>query len=159
MKPFHRPLPKGTDTHVAIARHPLHPMLVTFPIAFYLGAFASDGAFWFSGDLFWARASMWLLGSATVMGTLAGLAGTIELLWVADIRHRAASWTHFVAAVMLLAVGAINWLFRLRDPIESILYEGIYLSGLGAALVGTAGWLGGKLVFEHQVGVEESDEN
>ncbi|MET0186930.1 MAG: DUF2231 domain-containing protein, partial [Achromobacter sp.] len=89
MKPFHRALPKGTDTHVAIARHPLHPMLVTFPIAFYLGAFASDGAFWFWGDPFWARASMWLLGSATVMGALAGLAGTIELLWVADIRHRA----------------------------------------------------------------------
>ena len=59
---------------------------------------------------------------------------------------------------MLLAVGAINWLYRIRAPIDAILYEGIYLSLLGAGLVGMAGWLGGKLVFEHQVGVHEEEQ-
>ncbi|MFA4914185.1 MAG: DUF2231 domain-containing protein [Comamonadaceae bacterium] len=159
MERFSRALPKGTVSQVAVAKHPLHPMLVTFPIAFYIGALGADAAFWFTADAFWARGSMWLLGGATVMGILAGITGTIELLSVPDIRHRAASWSHFVAAVMLLAVGAINWLYRIRAPIDAILYEGIYLSLLGAALVGMAGWLGGKLVFEHQVGVHEEDQD
>ena len=158
MERFSKPLPKGTTTQVAVARHPLHPMLVTFPIAFYIGALGADLAFWFTGDAFWARGAMWLLGAATCMGTLAGIAGTVELLAVRDIRERAASWSHFVAAVMLLSVGAINWLFRVRDPLESVVPQGIYLSALGAGLVGLAGWLGGKLVFEHQVGIHEEEQ-
>ena len=159
MERFSKPLEKGAVSQVHVARHPVHPMLVTFPIAFYIGALGADAAFWFSGDTFWTRGAMWMLGAATIMGALAGLAGTIELLAVRDIRHRPASWSHFVAAVMLLSVGAINWLFRVRDPIEAVLPQGIYLSALGACLVGIAGWLGGKLVFEHQVGIEEDEED
>jgi len=158
MEKFSKAMPVGTTSQVAIARHPLHPMLVTFPIAFYMGALGADAAFWFTGDEFWSRGALWLLGAATIMGTLAGITGTIELLSVPDIRHRAASWSHFVAAVMLLSVGAINWLFRLREPVDAILPQGIFLSALGAALVGMAGWLGGKLVFEHQVGIHEEDQ-
>jgi len=158
MEHFSKAPVKGTVSQIAVARHPLHPMLVTFPIAFYMGALGADVAFWFTGDDFWARASMWLLGAATLMGTLAGITGTAELLSVPDIRQRAASWSHFVAAVMLLSVGAINWLFRIRDPIGVVLYQGMYLSFLGAILVGVAGWLGGKLVFEHQVGIHEEDQ-
>ena len=159
MEKFSKALPVGTTSQVAVARHPLHPMLVTFPIAFYIGALGADAAFWFTGDDFWARGGLWLLGAATLMGILAGIAGTVELLWVPDIRHRAAAWSHFVVAVMLLSVGAINWLFRLREPIDAILPQGFFLSALGAALVGMAGWLGGKLVFEHQVGIHEEDQD
>src|SRR5690606_30416533 len=42
MEGLGKPLPTGTPTLVAFARHPLHPMLVTFPIAFLLGALGSD---------------------------------------------------------------------------------------------------------------------
>lgn len=158
MERFSKPLPTGTKSEVAIARHPLHPMLVTFPIAFYIGALGADAAYWFTADVFWTRAAIWLLGAATTMGALAGITGTIELFAVRDIRHRAASWNHFLAAVMLLAVGAINWMFRMREPIESVLPQGIYLSALTAAMVAVTGWLGGKLVFEHQVGIHEEEQ-
>ncbi|MEI2416837.1 DUF2231 domain-containing protein [Orrella sp. JC864] len=150
--------PKGTHTQVHIARHPMHPMLVTFPIAFLLGALASDAAYWFLQDGFWARASLWLVGAGTVMGILAGIAGTVELLAVAGIRRRAVSWSHFVAAVMLLAVGFINWVLRLPHGEPTVTLLNLYLSALGAGLVAIAGWLGGKLVFEHQVGIHEEEE-
>lgn len=158
MEKHGQPLPRGTHSNVAVARHPVHPMLVTFPIAFLLGALASDIAFLLLDEPFWARMSLWLLGAGTMMGILAGIAGTIDLLSVAGIRHRAAGWNHFVVAVMLLAVGFINWLLRLPDPAAVILSTGIYLSLLGALLVGVAGWLGGKLVFEHQVGIHDDDD-
>ena len=106
------------------------------------------------GDGFWARVSLWLLGVGTLMGTLAGVAGTIELLSVAGIRQRAAAWNHFVMAVMLLAVGFINWFSRLPDAEAAIFPIGIYLSFLGALLVALAGWLGGKLVFEDRVATQ-----
>lgn len=148
----------GAPTLVAFARHPLHPMLVPFPIAFLLGALATDLAFWYTADAFWARTSLWLLGAGSVMGVVAGLAGTVELLWVKDIRRRPASWNHFVLAVILLATAIINWVMRLQDPVGSIMPTGLYLSVLGGVLVGAAGWLGGKLVFEEQIAVNTGDD-
>lgn len=145
----------GTPTQVAVAGHPLHPMLVTFPIAFLLGALGSDAAFWWTADTFWARMSLWLLGAGTFMGIVASVAGAVELLAIRGIRYRAAGWSHFVSAVMLLSVAFTNWFIRVTDPAEAVIPFGIYLSLLGALLVAFAGWMGGKLVFEHQVGIHD----
>lgn len=153
MEKLATPLPKGTGTVVAISRHPLHPMLVTFPIALLICGLASDLAFlWFMDD-FWARVSLWLLGVGTLMGIIAGTTGAIELLFVGGIRRRAAAWNHFVMGTMLLAVSFTNWFWRLPDSSAAVLPLGMYLSFLGVVLVALTGWMGGKLVFEDEVGV------
>ena len=101
-------------------------------------------------------------GSGDVLaGVIAGLAGTAELLSGPGIRRRPESWTHAVAAMMLLSVIGANWGLRLFDPQAAILPWGMMLSLGGLVFVGLAGWQGGKLVFEHQMGVmiaEEKDE-
>lgn len=142
---------------MAVAGHPLHPMLVTFPIAFLLGTLASDLVYLYDGDPFWARMSIWLVGAGTVMGVAAGVTGTAELLSVRGIRRRPAAWNHFVVSVMLLAAAFANWMWRLDDPAAAIYPWGLALSVLTAALVGYAGWLGGSLVFEHQIGIEQEE--
>ncbi|MBJ7264470.1 MAG: hypothetical protein JHC61_12460 [Burkholderiaceae bacterium] len=52
MERFCKPVPEGSTTPMAVARHPLHPMLATFPIVFYIGALCADVACWFGGDEF-----------------------------------------------------------------------------------------------------------
>lgn len=158
MEKLAAPLPKGTGTVVAISRHPLHPMLVTFPIALLICAFASDIAFVLLSDDFWARMSLWLLGVGTFMGMLAGTTGAIELLSVAGIRRRAAAWNHFVMGTMLLSVSFTNWLSRIPDAVVAVFPLGIYLSFLGVLLVALTGWMGGKLVFEEEVGIHGGQE-
>ena len=153
MKKLGQPLPRSTRTAMAIARHPIHPMVVPFPIAFLLGVVATDLAFLFTEDAFWARVSLWLVGAGAILGIGAGIVGTLEMLLIRGIRHRAAAWNHFIMAVMLLAVAFINWLSRLDDPLGAVHGSGLYLSLLGAFLVAVAGWLGGDLVFEHYVGL------
>ena len=148
----------GAPTNVAVIRHPVHPMMANFPIAFLLTVIASDLAFLYFGDPFWARVSLWLVGAGTVMGVAAGIAGTVELLSVRRIRRRTASWSHFVSAVMLLSVSAANWGWRIGAPEEAILPWGIVLSAMCFMLVGMAGWLGGVLVFEHRIGVLDEEE-
>jgi uncharacterized membrane protein len=69
-----------------ISGHPLHPMLIPFPVAFLVGALASDLAFWGTGDGFWARASVWLIGAAIVMALLAAIAGVTDFLSEPRIR-------------------------------------------------------------------------
>ena len=55
----------------SIAGHPIHPMLVPFPIAFFVGAFVTDFAFWQTDVAFWSAASFWLLSAGLLMAALA----------------------------------------------------------------------------------------
>jgi uncharacterized membrane protein len=146
-----------THSNVAVAGHPLHPMLITFPIAFLLGAFASALVYLYDRDPFWARMSIWLIGAGTIMGTVAGVTGTAELLSVRGIRRFSRAWNHFVASVVMLAVAFANWMWRVGDVEAAIWPWGVYMSALTAGLVAFAGWLGGALVFEHQIVIEQEE--
>ena len=137
---------------VTVAGHPLHAMSVHFPIALVAGTLGLDLFYWFSGDPFFLRASVWSAGFAFWMGVIAALAGTAELLLVKGIRSRVGSWAHAVAAMMLLAVAGANWGVRLVAPGE-VIPHGLALSVLAAIFTGVAGWHGGKLVFSHGVGL------
>lgn len=141
-------------SRVAIRGHPVHPMLVHFPVAALLGLVASDAGYLYTGDAFWARASLWLSGVGALGGWVASLAGLLDLLWVARIRRLVTAWCHGVLAVMLLSLATLNWLARLDGMIDAILPWGLYLSLLTAGFIAATALLGGQLVYEQAVGVE-----
>lgn len=141
-----------TESKVAIAGHPIHAMMVSFPIAMTMCTLGADAFYWWTGDEFWARAGLWSIGMAFLMGLGAGVTGTVELLIVTGIRARSASWTHFVIAMMLLSILGANWGLRLTGYVDAVLPYGALLSLLGAGLTAVTGWHGGKLVFHHRLG-------
>lgn len=144
---FHR-----TESKIAIAGHPIHAMLVAFPVALAMCTLGADAFYWWTGDAFWARAGLWAAGMAFLMGVLAGISGTVELLMVPGIRRRAASWTHFVIAMTLLSMLGANWGVRLTGFEAAVLPYGLLLSILSAGFTALTGWHGGKLVFDYQIG-------
>jgi uncharacterized membrane protein len=137
---------------IALVGHPIHVIMVHFPIAFAIATLGVDVFYWFSGDAFWARVGIWSTGMAFWSGVAASIVGTGELLLVRGIRLLEASWSHAVAAMTLVAIVGANWGLRLIDP-ASILPHGLALSALATVMVGFAGWHGGKLVFDHGVGI------
>lgn len=141
-----------TGSAVAVAGHPLHAMTVHFPIALVIATLAADIMFWWSGDSFWTRAGLWASGGAFFGGIGAGLIGTAELLLVPGIRARVASWAHGIAAMSLIAVAGANWGGRVTESID-VLPHGLGLSLLASVLTGLAGWHGGKLIFDHGIGL------
>ena len=137
---------------IAVAGHPIHAMLVHFPIALVICALGVDMLYWLTADPFWMRVGVWATGAAFGFGVLASVVGTLELLAVPGIRVRVASWNHAIAAMTLVAVAGANWGLRLAYP-EAVLPHGLLLSLLAAAMTALAGWHGGKLVFDHGVGL------
>ena len=137
---------------VAVVGHPIHVMMVHFPIAFVIATLGVDVFYWWSGDAFWVRVGLWSAGIAFWSGVAASVVGTGELLLVRGIRLLEASWSHAVAAMTLVAVAGANWGLRLVDTV-AILPHGLALSALASVMVGFAGWHGGKLVFDHGVGI------
>ena len=140
------------NSAVAVAGHPIHAMSVHFPIALVFATLGVDIFYWWSGDDFWLRVGVWSSGFAFVLGVAAGVVGTLELLLVRGIRVRVGSWTHAVLAMTLLAIAGANWGLRLMHP-DQILPHGLGLSVLAMVFVSLAGWHGGKLVFDHGVGI------
>jgi uncharacterized membrane protein len=143
----------GIVSTVAIAKHPLHPLIVTFPIAFLTGALATDAGYWLTQDLFWARASIWLIGSGFVSGIVAALTGMMDFLKIGRVRQRRAGWLHMSGNVTALVLGLINWIFRLNNGIEAIVPVGLGLSLVVASLLGVTGWFGAELIYRHKVAV------
>ena len=144
-------------SQIKIFGHPIHPGLIHFPVAALLGLIASDLAFMYSTDPFWARASLWLSGVGAVGGWLASSAGLMDLLLVSQIRRLISGWCHAILAVMLLSLATFNWLLRLPDAAAQIMPKGLYLSLLSGVLIIATGYLGGRLVYEYAVGVNIDD--
>ncbi|GAA6132058.1 DUF2231 domain-containing protein [Halopseudomonas sabulinigri] len=138
---------------MAIAGHPLHPMVIHFPVAALLGLIGSDIAYVISNDFFWARAGLWLSGIGVLGGWISGTIGLLDLLIVKQIRRLITAWCHAILAVMLLSLATLNWLSRLDQPDALIMPWGLYLSLLCGLLIALASVLGGQLVYDHAVGV------
>ena len=51
--------------------HPIHPMLVPFPITCFIGALLTDLAYWKTADMQWANFSVGLIAGGLVMRPLA----------------------------------------------------------------------------------------
>ncbi len=143
----------GVPSTVAIAGHPIHPILVQFPISFLVGALLTDTIFWWTSDIFWARASFWLIVGGLAGGTAAALTGILDFLRIQRVRKRTAGWAHLILNVSALVLTIVNLLLRLNNPVSPILPWGLILSLIVAGLLGVSGWYGGELVYRHKISV------
>jgi uncharacterized membrane protein len=142
-----------TESAAAIVKHPLHPFLVAFPIAFLIGAFGCDLAFWQTGDVFWARASFWLIAAGLATGVIAAATGFIDFVSIKRARALPSAWIHFIGNDLALLVTAVNLWSRFGDHAVNVIPGGIIASGVVVAIFAVTGWLGGELAFRHHVGM------
>ena len=143
----------GLRSTAAIAGHPLHPLLVTFPIAFLIGALLTDLAFQGTDNSFWARASAWLIGAGLVSGALAALAGFIDFIASERIRSLSLVWYHFIGNAVALILSAASLYLRVSSEAPIVTGTQLLLSILVVVIFAVTGWLGGEMVFRHGVGM------
>src|SRR5689334_4485548 len=63
-----------------IAKHPIHPMLVSVPIVCFIGALLTDITYYVTAEIMWADFSSWLLVVGVILGVLAAIAGLVDFL-------------------------------------------------------------------------------
>ncbi len=146
--------PKST---ASIAGHPLHPMLIPFPVAFLVAAFVCDLIFWSTRDAAWSTASKYLLGAALIMAALAAVAGLIDFLGDGRIRDLSAAWHHMIGNVIAVLLSLWNWYRRYEGGDEAVIPTGLLLSFVVVAFLLYTGWRGWEMVYEHRVAVSDDD--
>jgi uncharacterized membrane protein len=152
-------MPANPESTAKIGTHPLHPMLIPFPVAFLVGAFVSDLAFLGTGDGFWARASIWLIGAAIVMALLAALAGFADFLSEPRIRALSDAWYHMVGNLAAVIIAVINFALRYSKGAEAAIKPwGVVLSLIVVGILLFTGWKGWEMVYRHRVAVLDAPE-
>ena len=140
-----------------IAGHPIHPMLIPFPIAAFVGTLVTDLVFAFSGDAFWAAMSFYLLSAGLVMAALAALAGFTDFFGDRLVRRHRAAWHHMIGNVVVVLLQVTNWIIRGEPDNTEILPAGLLLSAAVAVILLYTGWRGWELVYRHRTGVAERE--
>lgn len=138
-----------------IGGHPIHPMLIPFPITCLVGAFVTDLIFLATGDRGFATASHWLIGFGIGTALLAATFGLIDFMGDDKIRRLSHALQHMMANVAAVVVAIINFVIRLGDPAGDIANMGVFLSGAVVLILLFSGWRGADLVYHHKVGVHD----
>jgi uncharacterized membrane protein len=148
----------GGHTHpqstAKIAGHPIHPMLVPFPIVCFIGALAADIAFIENGWHGWGVGGRILLLVGLIMAALAAVTGLTDFLGEKRIQGSDAV-KHMLANVTAVVLELINLILRWHND-AAIPKIGIYLSAIVVLILLYSGWKGGELVFKHGMGVQDS---
>lgn len=135
-----------------IAGHPIHPMLVPFPIVCFVGTLVCDIVYSQTADILWADMSDWLVTIGVIISVLVVIAGLIDALGDRRIRALPQLWIHALGNALALALAILNALVHTRDAYGQ-LPEGLVLSALVVLILLVTGWNGWDMVYRHGVGL------
>ena len=134
--------------------HPIHQMLIVFPLGLFVTSLAFDFAYLETGNFGLAAASYWTLSAGIVGALLAAVFGLFDWINIPqETRAKSVGLWHGVGNVMVTALFMWSWFLRREgQPPPG---DAMTLSVLGVLLALVTGWLGGELVIRHGIGVDE----
>ncbi len=146
------------ETRATVAEHPVHPMLIPFPIALWIFSLASDLIYLFGfGGPVWKDIALYTMVGGIVGGLAAAIPGYIDYRSLSDPVIVRVAQMHMVINVALIILFTIDAGLRILNGTEAVLP--VFLSVLGVAGLGVSGWLGGELVYVQGVAVQPDRES
>jgi uncharacterized membrane protein len=145
------------ETRATVASHPIHPMLVPFPIALWIFSLASDCIYLFGfGGPVWKDVALYTMVGGIIGGLMAAIPGYIDYRSLTDPVTIRVARMHMVINVALVFFFTINAGLRVVNGPQALLP--VILSFVGVAALGVSGWLGGELVYVQGVAVQPQRE-
>ena len=146
------------ETRATVAEHPVHPMLIPFPIALWIFSLAGDLIYLFGfGGAVWKDIALYTMVGGIVGGVAAAIPGYIDYRSLSDPVIVRVAQMHMIINVALIILFTIDAGLRILNGTEALLP--VFLSVLGVAGLGVSGWLGGELVYVQGVAVQPDRES
>jgi uncharacterized membrane protein len=143
------------ESRAKVAGHPLHQMLVMFPLGLLPSALIFELIGFATDDPIWPTMAYYMIAAGIIGGAIAAVPGVIDWLAIPrGTRAKRIGLLHAIGNVVVLALFIASWLLR-RDAIGAPPIEATVLAFVGVALAGVTGWLGGELVDRLGVGVDQ----
>jgi uncharacterized membrane protein len=143
-------------TPASVRNHPLHPMLIVFPLALWTTGVIFDIYAQMAGSRNAQVVAFYNIGAGIVGALAAAVPGFIDYFTLKGPVARVGTW-HMSLNLVAVVVFTVSWLARTRAGIDTFGADSWLptLTGIiGLAIVFVSGWLGGSMVYKHGVGVE-----
>ena len=142
------------ESKAKLLGHPIHPMLIPFPLGLLGMAVIFDLLAVVANQEFLGLASRPMIAAGIITGLLAAVFGAIDWAAIPDgTRAKRVATAHGVGNVIVVVLFAVAWWLRRDIPgPASGLPLALEVVGVLGALV--TGWLGGELVDRLGVGVD-----
>ena len=143
------------ESRAKLFGHPIHPMLIPFPLGLLLTSFIFDVVYLLTDNGKWSEIAFWMIATGVIGGLAAAVFGLIDWLAIpSGTRAKRIGLWHGAGNVVVVVLFIVSWLLRMDAPGEPGAIP-IVLSLVGVALAGLTGWLGGELVDRLGVGVDD----
>jgi uncharacterized membrane protein len=146
----------------SISGHPIHPMLIPFPLALWTTSFVVDVLFYFLRHPTLLVIAKFMIAAGCIGAIAAAIPGFIDWLAIKNgDAKKVANW-HARLNIAALVVFAISLFLRLGSYSELVgrkLTIPFLLSLVGVILIAISGWLGGELAFRYGIGQARDEEN
>jgi uncharacterized membrane protein len=120
--------------------HPLHAILLAFPLPLFLGALLGDLAYASSFHVQWINFSSWLIAGGLLVGAFALVWALVE--WRrGGIARPGRPVAYFLALLVMWVLGFINALVHAKDA-WATMPASLYLSIAATLLALAASWIG-----------------
>ena len=143
------------ESRVKLLGHPVHPMLIVFPLGLLATAVVFDILYLILNNRLFPTASFYMIAAGVIGGLLAAIFGFIDWAGLpANSRAKRIGLWHGLGnfVIVLLFIG--SWLLR-RDNVDFVPDSlALILSFAGAALALFTAWIGGELVYRLGVAVD-----
>jgi uncharacterized membrane protein len=135
------------ESRLRIAGHPIHPVLVMFPLGLFATAVIFDAGHLLGGPALLGEAAYWNIGAALCGGVIAASAGVVDLMFLRNgTSAKRAAVTHGLVNFGVLLMFLVILMLRMGSTNRTaggglLAVELVVLAG---AVAGA--WFGGELV-------------
>lgn len=143
------------ESRAKLFGHPIHQMLIVFPLGLLAMAVIFDLITIFTGAIQWSSSAFYMIGAGVVTGLLAAVFGLIDWLAIpSGTRAKSVGLWHAVGNVVVVLLFAGSFYLRWNIPAQPPSIA-LTLSFIAAGIALFTGWLGGELVDRLGVGVDD----
>ncbi len=103
----------------SIKKHPVHPMLVGFPIGLWVFALVCDVVHAASGNAVWQTVATYCVAGGIVGAILAAVPGLIDYSSIDEVEMKRIANLHLAVNLAAVVLFAINLWLRFRLPADS----------------------------------------
>jgi uncharacterized membrane protein len=143
------------EARAKLLGHPIHQMLIAFPLGVLGMSLFFDLIAWFGGKPALFTASFYMIVAGVIAGLVSALFGLIDWTGIpSGTRAKRIGLLHGGGNVVVVVLFAASWLLR-RGHADQPSAGPVVLSAIAVCLALVTGWLGGELVDRLSVGVDD----
>ena len=135
------------ESRLRVAGHPIHPVLMMFPLGLFAMAVIFDIANLSGAPAMLGAVAYWTVAAGLIGGVLAALAGTVDLMFIPNgTPAKRAGVMHGLINMGVLLLFAVILMLRManHDRAAGVGLLVVEVLALGGAVVGA--WFSGELV-------------